>query len=227
MHPWIIEPSLGKYLYVRLNGVYLRKHNAVNHLTSMSSIKTSFSSECQTNARIILTNGEGLSVTACPATENAADGNYVDIYSSGWDDSFEQKDSPPSREISVEYLYPDRQEYIVTWFEMVPRVSLGLIGKLACRKWHYRHACSMSRIYPIINPSISSLLAQNCMNICPEMDACVNTSIWCDGVNHCPSGYDESFTHCSALLKLPAEILAALCVVLILIACGGTFWLYR
>lgn len=59
------------------------------------------------------------------------------------------------------------------------------------------------------------------------MDACVNTSIWCDGVNHCPSGYDESFTHCSALLKLPAEILAALCVALILVGCGAIFWAIR
>lgn len=98
-------------------------------MISTSSIKTSFSSECQTNARIILTNGEGLSVTACPASENAGDGNYVDIYSSGWEDSFEQRDVAPSREISIEYLYPDREEYVVTWFEMVPRVSLGLVGK--------------------------------------------------------------------------------------------------
>lgn len=131
VHPWIIEPSPGKYLYVRLNGVYLRRHNAVNHMISTSSIKTSFASECSTSARIILTNGEGLSVTACPASENVGDGQYVDIYSSGWEDSFEQRDVAPSREISVEYLYPDREEYVVTWFEMVPRVSLGLVGECA------------------------------------------------------------------------------------------------
>lgn len=91
-------------------------------------MKTSFYSECQTSARIILTNGEGLSVTACPISDNSADDNYVDIYSSGWYDSFEQKTPVPSREISIEYLYPDREEYTVTWFEMVPRVSLGLVG---------------------------------------------------------------------------------------------------
>lgn len=129
VHPWIIEPFIGKYLYVRLNGVYLRRHNAINHMISTSSIKTSFASDCQTSARIILTNGEGLSVTACPVSENAADSNYVDIYSSGWEDSFEQKNVVPSREISIEYLYPDRETYIVTWFEMVPRMSLGLVGE--------------------------------------------------------------------------------------------------
>lgn len=100
-------------------------------MISTSSIKTSFASECSTSARIILTNGEGLSVTACPASENVGDGQYVDIYSSGWEDSFEQRDVAPSREISVEYLYPDREEYVVTWFEMVPRVSLGLVGECA------------------------------------------------------------------------------------------------
>lgn len=109
--------------------MYLRKHNAGNHLISNSSIKTSYSSDCETSARIILTNGEGLSVTACPSSENSADSNYVDIFSSGWHDGFEHKEPIPSREISIEYLYPDREEYIVTWFEMVPRVSLGLVGK--------------------------------------------------------------------------------------------------
>lgn len=70
-------------------------------------------------------------MTACPASENSAGNDYVDIYSSGWVDTFEQKEPALPREISIEYLYPDREEYIVTWFEMVPRVSLGLVGE--CR----------------------------------------------------------------------------------------------
>lgn len=96
-------------------------------MISNSSMKTSYSSNCETNSRIILTNGEGLSVTACPASENSAGNDYVDIYSSGWGDNFEQKDPIPSREISIEYLYPDREEYTVTWFEMVPKISLSLL----------------------------------------------------------------------------------------------------
>lgn len=201
----------------------MRRHNAGNHMISNSSMKTSYSSDCQTSARIILTNGEGLSVTACPASENSAGNDYVDIYSSGWVDTFKQKEPVLPREISIEYLYPDREEYIVTWFEMVPRVSLGLVGEY---RGLYTYTVEKKLTRPFLVTFIY-FLAQNCMNVCPEMDACVNTSIWCDGVNHCPSGYDESFTHCSSILKLPAEVLAALCVAIILLMCGAVFWLYR
>lgn len=69
--------------------------------------------------------------------------------------------------------------------------------------------------------------AEDCMFICPELDACVNSSVWCDGINHCPSGYDESFTHCSALLQLPAEILASLLVSIILMVCIFSTYIYR
>lgn len=65
------------------------------------------------------------------------------------------------------------------------------------------------------------------MFVCPELDACVNSSVWCDGINHCPSGYDESFTHCSALLKLPAEALAGLSVSSILLFCVFSAYIYR
>lgn len=70
-------------------------------------------------------------------------------------------------------------------------------------------------------------IAENCIFVCPELDACVNSSVWCDGINHCPSGYDESFTHCSALLKLPAEILAGLSVSTILLFCAFSAYIYR
>lgn len=63
--------------------------------------------------------------------------------------------------------------------------------------------------------------------MCPELGACVNASVWCDGINHCPSGYDESFAHCSALLKLPAEILASLCVAVLLTFCIFSAYIYR
>lgn len=69
--------------------------------------------------------------------------------------------------------------------------------------------------------------AENCMFVCPELDACVNSSVWCDGVNHCPSGYDESFTHCSALLKLPAEALVGLSMSTMFLFCGICVYIYR
>jgi hypothetical protein len=44
------------------------------------------------------------------------------------------------------------------------------------------------------------------------LDACINASLWCDGTDHCPSGYDESATHC---LPLPPMQLALLAIIII------------
>lgn len=78
----------------------------------------------------MFTNGEGLSITACPTTDNSVDYGFVEIFSSGWDSYNDFKDIRPVRSISVEYIDPDDQDYQFTWFEIVPRVSLGLIGML-------------------------------------------------------------------------------------------------
>ena len=46
-------------------------------------------------------------------------------------------------------------------------------------------------------------MQHDCEQRCPELDACINASLWCDGISHCPSGYDEAITHCSILFRLP------------------------
>lgn len=42
-----------------------------------------------------------------------------------------------------------------------------------------------------------------CQYRCPELDACINATVWCDGIEDCPSGVDEALTHCSIIFKLP------------------------
>lgn len=128
---WVIEPSDDRFVYVRLSGAYLRLHNAEQHIISNSSIKTSFPTYCNTNARFILTNGEGLSMTACPNSDNSADSSSVGIFSSGWHTFNQFAELHPIRSISVEYINTDEdeEEYSFTWFELVPKVSMGLVGK--------------------------------------------------------------------------------------------------
>lgn len=69
---------------------------------------------------------------------------------------------------------------------------------------------------------------EDCVHRCPELDACINSSLWCDGVSHCPSGYDEAAKHCSFILRLPLLYLAlgaagilVICCSLCLIACSA------
>ncbi|XP_035233171.1 uncharacterized protein LOC118204984, partial [Stegodyphus dumicola] len=36
----------------------------------------------------------------------------------------------------------------------------------------------------------------DCLFECPEIGACIDPELWCDGTLHCPSGFDESPEHC-------------------------------
>jgi len=69
-------------------------------------------------------------------------------------------------------------------------------------------------------------MSRDCEQRCPELDACINASLWCDGVSHCPSGYDEALTHCSVLLQLPPLqlALAALVVITVLVVIFVIVW---
>ncbi|XP_037938714.1 uncharacterized protein LOC119671912 isoform X1 [Teleopsis dalmanni] len=69
-------------------------------------------------------------------------------------------------------------------------------------------------------------LAEDCQYKCSELSACVNASVWCDGIVHCPSGDDEAFLQCSAFIKLPTEILATLCLIMVLFGCAFAAFAY-
>lgn len=69
-----------------------------------------------------------------------------------------------------------------------------------------------------------------CYSQCPELDACINESLWCDGVEHCPSGYDESFGYCMHLLytHLVYSVALAVAVIIVAVSSGLTvLWFQR
>lgn len=43
-------------------------------------MKFSYATHCAAKARLMVTNGEGLSITACPLNENEADNDFVEIF---------------------------------------------------------------------------------------------------------------------------------------------------
>ncbi|GFY54856.1 CUB domain-containing protein [Trichonephila inaurata madagascariensis] len=67
----------------------------------------------------------------------------------------------------------------------------------------------------------------NCLHECPELSACINPELWCDGVVHCPhSGFDESAENCQQTLTL--YILISIGSLIICIAAGlAAFLLFR
>lgn len=144
--------------------------------------------------------------------------HVVEVFSAGWNRRNIYEESKYSPVISVEYLEPVDGNYAVTWLEMQRRLPEGM------RKYMVI-ALESSRV--LYKQYLSTPALEECQYQCPELNACVNSSIMCDGEIHCPSGADESFTHCSALLKLPTEILAALFVLILVLCCGCSAYIYR
>lgn len=66
------------------------------------------------------------------------------------------------------------------------------------------------------NDSMTSSLPADwdCPHRCPELNACISASLWCDGRSNCPSGFDEDESHCAAgrslFAYLPGGIYTAL-----------------
>ncbi|KAH8366126.1 hypothetical protein KR093_009330, partial [Drosophila rubida] len=192
--PWLIEPSNGnKFLYVRLKAIFLSKHNPKKTLNATYLQTNSWL--CETKSRVVLTTSEGLTIVACPLSPDSSAYEFVEIFSSGWNERPNFALINRSKAISVEFLRPTNGEYTFNWMELVPRPTLSI--------------------------------AEDCQFKCAELGACVNASIWCDGIRHCPSGDDEAFLQCSALMKLPAEILATLCLIFVLSCCAFAAFAYK
>ncbi|XP_039229997.1 uncharacterized protein LOC26536190 isoform X2 [Drosophila yakuba] len=192
--PWLIEPSNGnKFLYVRLKAIFLSKHNPMQTLNA-TYVQTD-TWKCETKSRAVLTTSEGLTIVACPLSPDSNAYEFVEIFSSGWNERPNFALVNRSRAISVEFLRPGNGEYSFNWMELIPRPTLSM--------------------------------AEDCQFKCAELGACVNASVWCDGVVHCPSGDDETFLQCSALMKLPAEILATLCLIFVLSCCAFAAFAYK
>ncbi|KAL2712623.1 hypothetical protein V1478_018146, partial [Vespula squamosa] len=138
-------------------------------------------SKCATKNRIVLHSGGNIRALVCPRPIEDSRQQIVEIFSDGWSvgsaDFIPVPGLDPVRTITVEFLISEPEPYGVTWLELTRR--------------------------PATTSTAGLQMARDCEQRCPELDACINASLWCDGVSHCPSGYDEALTHCSMLLRLP------------------------
>lgn len=196
--PWLIEPSHDKYLYWRMRGLYMRKNDPAAPMKYNASLSVTTPIRCNTKSRVIISNSEGVSLTVCPLPDDTPHRHLVEVFSAGWTHKQPYFGIEPSKVISIEFIHPDDGPYSFTWLEISKRP-----------------------------PPSYALVQEECEFMCPGLDACVNGSIFCDGIEQCPSGEDESFSHCSALLRLPAEVLAGLSVLLLLLCCGLSAYVYR
>lgn len=127
--PWLIEPLEDKSLYIRLKGFYLRRYNPLTYLPFNTSIHSSAPMKCETKARVVLTTGEGVSITACPLGQDAARKHVVEVYSSGWNSKIDFQAKFASKVVSVEFLEPEDGDYSFTWLELTRKPPQGLFGR--------------------------------------------------------------------------------------------------
>ncbi|XP_036139984.1 uncharacterized protein LOC118644124 [Monomorium pharaonis] len=151
----------------------------------MDGIIVSNNTKCDTKNRIIVHTGSAIHVSVCPKPTADSRHHVVEVFSDGWavgsNAMILAPGQDPIRTIAVEFIVKEPASYTITWLELTRRPVTSTAG------------LQMTR---------------DCEQRCPELDACINASLWCDGVSHCPSGYDEALTHCSVLLQLPPLQLA-------------------
>ncbi|XP_046614691.1 uncharacterized protein LOC124302497 isoform X1 [Neodiprion virginianus] len=165
------EPWLIEPEDSQMNFLYLR--------TAGFGISTETVSQCATLNRIVVYSAADTRRRNVICPEGGPEGlKTVDFFSDGWNASLSNRSAlitPHARSFVVEFLQHEPGYYAVTWMAISKRASLALA------------AGSAFAISPI----------HDCLYRCPEIQACINVALWCDGVRHCPSGFDEEEGNCS------------------------------
>ncbi|XP_050531689.1 uncharacterized protein LOC126900213 [Daktulosphaira vitifoliae] len=180
-YPWLIEPSsdgnwlhrTGGYVFLKLRGYEIPSHRWQTN-----------SFMCATRNRVVVYSGAGDGLKTarviCPfdlGTDHQVRSSF-EAFSPGWTETLTdaQKLRTDSRSVAIEFLEREFGSYAVTWMEV----------------------SKMPRIMPSTNVyAMSSNVYPECAYKCPDLNACISSKFWCDGIPHCPMGFDEDPTNCS------------------------------
>ncbi|KZC05459.1 CUB domain-containing protein 2 [Dufourea novaeangliae] len=201
------EPWLIEPEDVRINFLYLR--------TAGYSITLDNVEDCTTLNRIVVYSASNTKDRSVICPEGGVDtARTVDFFSGGWNYSAVNASvamAQHSRSFVVEFLQREPGFYAVTWM-----------------------AISKRSPSPSTGPNVFTILPQEeCPYRCPEIQACISSVLWCDGIRHCPSGFDEEEANCSyrfgVTLLYVAVGAGALGIFLILLLATGClkYCLYR
>ena len=163
----------------------------------------------QTADRIYIYTGSDITVV-CPATSGSGGGavRSVELFSDGWDRAAKLPALPPSmrrqgkdlhRDSSVTVRFSGGESriggpYLLQWLELSPdpdradAVSLNkadAVGGDDIGKIHSGGSSFVARS------------SSSCAFSCPELSGCIRAELYCDGIRHCPSGFDEREENCA------------------------------
>ncbi|CAH1100889.1 unnamed protein product [Psylliodes chrysocephalus] len=190
-NPRVIISGLNKYLYVKIRGSLMKHSTRKGNAT----VKTIFTGQkCETSNRITVHTAL-YSATICPYDTGYRE-NVVEIFSDGW---YIQKE----KDVTIDGLALDKVEIDRLGTELSKTVTVEFYGKEEAEYFIHWLELTRRRDVPPNGLGLFMMKPDDCQYRCPELDACINSSVWCDGIEDCPSGIDEAITHCSVILQLP------------------------
>lgn len=160
----------------------------------------------------------------CPSEPNTRQ-FAVQVFSEDWFSNSVQNNAPmiylsPPKPPSflLEFIAKEPGLAAFTWLE-ISKSRSSLLQQLQA---------NMEFVEPIEKPEYSndtlSAFNADCTYKCPELNACISSSLWCDGKINCPSGYDENEMQCGVgrrfFKQFPGGVYTALgCTAAVLAAC--------
>lgn len=134
--PWIIEPSSGKFLYVKVRGIFIEKDLITYEDVVNNASIASKTPKCETKNRILIYSGRSVYAVVCPQPSGADKHRSAEVFSEGWVIN-EAEHTPESllmvmdaekknrilraRNVIVEYLGKEKGSYKVNWLELSRR----------------------------------------------------------------------------------------------------------
>ncbi|XP_050664549.1 uncharacterized protein LOC126965122 [Leptidea sinapis] len=205
--PWLIDPSPGRYLYLKIEGSIIKEPDLDNFtLLNNITVAPDLRHLCQTQNRIAVYSAELTPIFICPLPPDRQEEQIVEIFSDGWVKEVDPLAKhvlarPPSadrfdldwpRSLTIELIAIESGSYYITWLELSRRQPSGHGGVFA--------------------------LSGDCEYRCPSIDACISAKLWCDGIKQCPDGEDERLTQCSAFMNAPLHYISGFIAIIICIA---------
>ncbi|XP_049816979.1 uncharacterized protein LOC109597464 [Aethina tumida] len=183
--PWVVEARYNRSLFLLSWGAFLPLKP-----------RPEDPSRCPTSNRVLIYQGRPpkLVKVVCPAEPNSRP-LAVQVFSEEWWGE------------GLAHIQQRPPNFMVEW--------IGLEPGIAAFHWleiSRSRSSLLQQLQVPVNTS-SNETDYECTHKCPELDACINPALWCDGKDHCPSGWDESEGQCGATSKLlnslPLAALAA------------------
>ncbi|XP_066582261.1 uncharacterized protein [Prorops nasuta] len=172
--PWLVEARENRSLFLLTWGWFLP-------LEPTPSMEASEGTKCPTTNRILLYSGwpPKLLKVVCPAEPGAREFT-VHVFSEEWmgaSISGGKYPGPPrSPAMLLDFVSREPGQAAASWLEISKsRAALRRQLRLPERM--------------IEN---ETLFNGDCAHKCPELGACISSTLWCDGTKNCPSGHDEA-----------------------------------